>query len=302
MRALLAALLLSSAASAADPKALSSYKPDFSRPLEKRVDAMPEWLLQNWRDADKRPNYRNHELTDSERREFEKALAALPAKLRAALDSRVIGLYFIENLMGNGITDWVLDANERTHVYLAFNPAAFKKSVSQLLSERESSPFKGEAGVKVEAGADNGIVYSVAHEFFHAYDYVNGVTAYTDPGHADAIGLTLERGWDVWAEYRRPSKAHDFPARERLNFYGFKPPLLEPSEAEAVCGQLSRSVYVSLYGAKNWADDAAELFLYRHLTKTLQRPYVYRCGKKSFDLGADQARQARAARILAPLL
>lgn len=298
-------LLLAALSFAAEPaparKRLSSYDFDASRTFAQRVQVMPPDLLESWKALDEAPDYAPYALTPAERDEFLAALGALPPRLKLVLKERLIAFYFIANLKGNGLTEWVLDDDKRVYAYMVLNPAGFKKSLSELLTGREASPFKGSAALSVDAGpGGSGILYTVAHESAHAFDYTTGLTRYTDPGFAGAVGRKLEGGWDVWTGYQTPGPGADFPARARLRFYGFNPPELAASEAPAVCARLKTSPFASLYGATNWADDAAELFLFDHLTRALGRPYRYTCGGKVVDLNTKE-RRARAARVLRPI-
>jgi hypothetical protein len=300
---LLAALLLARPAAAApDVKALASYSTDFSRPLADRVAPIPDWLLDLWRKADETRAYADHALTAAEKREFAAALDGLPAPMRAALSERMIAFYFVANLKGNGITSWVLDASSRTYTYMILNPAAFDKTLSQLLTERERSVYRGAADVSVDAGSGgSGILYTVSHEGAHAFDYARGLTPFTDPRSAAALRTKAPVSWDAWGAYDRPLPADDYPARSRLHFYGFGEPALAAAEGPEVCAQLAASPFASLYGSRSWAEDAAELFVGRHLTRDLGRPYRLLCGGKVFEPMSRPRVAERAERILAPL-
>ncbi|HXT00064.1 MAG TPA: hypothetical protein VN915_05280 [Elusimicrobiota bacterium] len=304
--ALLAALLLARPAAAQKSgHELASFSPapDMSRPLAERVAPIPDWLLKLWSEEDKSPAYANHPLSRRERREFEKALAGMPRPMREAMSERLLAFYFVENLKGNGITDWVLDSSSRTFTYMILNPAAFKETLSGLLTARERSVYRGAADVSVDAGAGgSGIVYTLAHEGTHAFDYVRRLTPYTEPRMAERLGLTAPSPWDVWRTYALPLPEDDFPARAKLHFYGFGAPELDPSEAPAVCAQLAGSPFSSLYGSRSWAEDAAELFVAYHLTHDLGRPFRLRCAGKTFEPMSNPAVAERAERILAPML
>lgn len=306
MTALLALFLALPAAaqrqSQPDPKALSSYSFDPSMPLAARIAPIPRFLLDAWRATDGAPQYQDYALTAEERKEFAAAVDGLPSKMRDVLRERVIGFYFVKNLKGNGITDWVLDGSTRAYTYTIFNPSAFKKTVSQVLTERERSPFKGSARVSVEAGSDNGIVYTVSHELAHAFDYARGLTPYTDPDSGKALGRAEAASWDVWKAYGTPAAPEDdYEGRSALHFYGFGEPELDAKDAPAVCARLAKSHFSSLYGSRTWAEDAAELFLAKHLTSDLKRPYRIKCGKTVVEPMKDPRIVERAARILAPL-
>lgn len=170
------------AAETRDEHALASYAVDTSRPLAERVAPIPDWLLALWRERDQAPSYENHALTPDEKREFSSAINGLPPRMRKALGERMIAFYFVSNLRGNGITDWALDASNRTYAYMILNPAAFDKTLSQLLTQRERSAFRGVADLSVDAEeGGSGIIYTVAHECTHAFDYARGLTPFVGP-------------------------------------------------------------------------------------------------------------------------
>ncbi|MBI3564210.1 MAG: hypothetical protein HY079_03325 [Elusimicrobia bacterium] len=241
---LLAAELAAAAPAPAAPHRnhlAASFAFDPGAPLEDRVAPIPAWLLDAWREADGHPGYADYSPTKSERAVLKAALDGLPPAMRAVLRERQMALYFIENLQGNGITDWALDASSRTFVYTILNPSAFKKTASEVLTERER------------------------------------------------------------AEYGKPRADADYPGRDKLTAYGFGGPKLEAADAPRLCAGLKGSPFVSLYGSRAWAEDAADLFVARHLTRDLGRPYRYSCGGKTFEPMKDARVAARAERILAPL-
>jgi len=130
-------LLQPTRASAAElifPRRLSSYTFDAHRPLAERVTDIPGWLLDAWRRTDDEPRYRVYRPRKEEKKIFASALAELPGPMRSALEDRLIGFYFVENLKGNGITDWVRDPSGRVFVYMILNPAGFRSTLSQVLS------------------------------------------------------------------------------------------------------------------------------------------------------------------------
>jgi hypothetical protein len=305
---LVAGLPLSSAAAAPAPappdsRALGSYDFDPARPLADRAVRMPDWLLGAWRSADDAPQYHPHALTPAERREFAAALDGLPPRLQDALRERLIAFYFISNLKGNGVTSWVLDASSRTYVYMILNPAGFHQTLSELLTQRERSPFRGAVDVSIDVGeGGSGILYTVAHECAHAFDFTRGLTPYTDPDLLPRLGREPTGDWDVWKTYATPRPEDDFPARAKLHFYGFGAPEIAAADAPSACADLARSPFVSFYGARSWAEDAAELFVAYHLTRDLGRPYREHCAGRTREPMSDARVRARAEKILGPML
>lgn len=284
-----------------DAHALKSYAFDAALPLP-RLRSLPPWLLEAWKDADEMP-YEAYDPTPAEREILSRAFAGLPAPMRKVLAERLIGVYFIAGLKGNGLTDWVLDPSGKTYLYIILNPAGFRQTLSELMTERDLTLFRGEADLRVDAGAEKGILYSVAHESAHAFDYVKSVTPYTDEGHYRALHPKSKgtRGWDAWTEYAKPKPEADYPLRTKLHFYGFGAPELDAAQAADLCSQWAGSPFASFYGSRSWAEDLAELFVLRHLTQDLSLPLRRVCGGKVFTPWDNPKVRGRAQRLLEPL-
>lgn len=293
--------LAARAAAPPDPKALKSYDFDASIPLP-RLRPMPPWLLQMWKDIDEMP-YEAYTPTGPEAEQLAKAFAGLPAPMRKTLSERLVAVYLVKGLKGNGITNWMMDSSRRPYVYMILNPAGFRQTLSELMTERDLSLFRGKADLKVEAGDEKGILYSVAHESAHAFDYVKGATPYTEPGSYEAMhpGSKAAGRWDVWADYSTPRPEADYPLRTKLHFYGFGAPELEAAQADALCSQWAGTPFASFYGSRSWAEDLAELFVLRHLTQDLHLPLRRICGGKAHEPWDNPKVRARAQRLLKPL-
>jgi hypothetical protein len=300
---LLTALLASPARAAAlpDSRALKSHAFDPSSALP-RLRPIPAWLLQMWKDADGMP-YEAYAPSPSEAEATAAAFAGLPPSMRKVLAERLIGVYFVKGLKGNGITDWALDPAGQTYVYMVLNPATLAQTVSEVMTERDQTLFRGKADLRVEAGAGPGILYAVAHESAHAFDYVRGVTPYTEESHGRALKRVAEPpvGWDRWADYGKPKPESDYPLRSKLRFYGFGAPELDAAQAAELCAQLAASPFPSFYGSRSWAEDLAELFVLRHLTQDLRLPLRRVCAGKIIAPWDDPRVRRRARRLLEPL-
>lgn len=306
MRFAFVLLFLSQAAPASevkkpDNRALASYTFDATSPLP-RARTMPPWLLAAWAAEDGLP-YKAHVITAQEQKILAEAFAGLPETMRKVLAERLIAVYLVDGLKGNGITDWVLDPARGTYVYIVLNPAGFLQTLSTLLTERDRSVFRGKADVTVEAGKGPGIVYSVSHEATHAADYVMGVTPCTEGGHYKATHPAARpvRDWDVWKDYAEPKATADYPLRSKLHFYGFGEPEIEAAQAGELCAQWAASPFASLYGSRSWAEDLAELFVLRHLTQDLGLTVRRVCAGKTYEPWANESVRERALSLTQPL-
>ena len=293
--------LASFAAEAPDQFALKSYDFDASIPLP-RVRPIPPWLLKMWAGLDEAP-YESYAPTAQETKVLAAAFEGLPAPMKKILAERLVAVYLVKGLKGNGITNWMLDASSRTYVYMILNPAGFHQTLSELLTERDRTLFRGPANVQVEAGDLPGIVYTVTHESTHAVDYVKSVTPFTEPHYYEVLNPNLpgKMGWDVWMDYAQPTPAADYPLRTKLHFYGFGAPELAPTQVSELCIQWSASPFASFYGSRSWAEDLAELFVLRHLTQDLHQPLRRICAGKVYAPWDNPKVRERAQHLLKPL-
>lgn len=256
-----------------------AYAPGSS--FESRIGPMPERLLEIYREIDGRTDYRNYAPTAADKALVLEYLRLMPPALERVFREKCVGFYFVENLQGNGVTSWVVDRAGALYFHMTLNPAALRLSLSETLTERESSCFIPERGWSVavdSGGRHKGLAYAIFHEGAHAADYIYGLTPLVDEGLPEAYrpaarpdgGLFTE----AWESYSKPLVRNDFPFRDRLTFYGFGGgPRIPLAEAGGVYAGLAGSPFVSLYGAKSWAEDLAELTAYGLITGRLGQPY-----------------------------
>ncbi|MFA6030525.1 MAG: hypothetical protein WC969_11775 [Elusimicrobiota bacterium] len=284
---------------------LAHYQFDARRPLADRVGVCPYFLLKTLREMDGRPDYKAYTLTPAERTLFLGYLEGLPAGMRRTFTEGLVGVYFVKGLMGNGLTSWVYDGSSARHAYIVLNPAGFERPLSETLREREASVFTGKLPLRVETGSgdERGILYSLLHEGAHACDYIRGLTPWVEPFivHAFPEGRSLKDSWDVWARHDRPRPDADFPLRKDLRFYGFSPPLIAPSQAPRLYRGFAGSPFASLYGSRTWAEDAAELVVFQHLTGKLRLPYAIVVGEGKEALRIEPMRSPKVRRRAARL-
>ncbi len=297
--ALLAALL--GAVPGCGPKApelpalnrLESYSFDPASPLETRIKLIPAPVLEFFRAFDSRPDYAGYAPTAADRALVLAYLRLLPPAYEKTFRERCVGIYFVPGMVGNGLTDWISGPGGKIYFHMILNPAALRDDLSRTLTDRDKSCFIPRKGwtLRVEAGDKyKGLLYSLVHEGTHGLDYAAGVTPYADdtmpayyrPRRAVSGGFCLKR----WAGYSSPRPEADFPGRDKLTFYGLgNGPKLDISAAPELYAGMLKGGFISLYGARSWAEELAELATFSVLD-TLEQPYEITVtspgGKKSF--------------------
>jgi hypothetical protein len=263
---------------------LRNYKFDPASPLADRIGPAPKIVLEHLEQVDGRDDYAAYDPTGTERQLTLRYLDLLPAWFDAMLKERLVGIYFVENLLGTAFSELVLDKADKVHVFIAINPATLRTGLSAWMTAREASCFSGAAGSS--SGADGvfvdcgetyqALLYALVHECGHVADYVYHYTPYVEPI-IEELGLGV-RGTpfveSIWKEYATPDARADFPGRADVTFYGIGGgPKIPLADAAGLYQHLSTSPFPSLYAAQNWAEDFAECFTWYFITDRLGQSY-----------------------------
>lgn len=217
--------------------------------------------------------------TEDEKRLLGHCFGLLPSHYRMVLHEKLIGVYFVENLFGTGIADYVLSEDDEIYAILILNPVALDKNVSELLTYKEKTNFsfeENEFDLKIEMSGDySGLLYILAHECTHIVDYVERITPYVEPNMLTLFPdetTTFHFTEEYWVDYSEPKRPLEF--KNRLAFY--RPEDTEKisaAEMPEVYSELAASPFVSLYSYVSWAEDVAEYCTMYHLTKNLGLRY-----------------------------
>jgi hypothetical protein len=271
-------------------KNLRSYQFDASSSLLARVKPPPDFVVSFWGRTDKAFDYASYMPTVPELGMIDEYLSKLPRHLKDVLQDRLVAIYFINNLRGSGVTDYVLNDHYDVYLIMLFNPAALKTDISTWMTFRENSCFTGKApdevSLKINCGKQySGFLYALVHESAHAVDYVESYTPYTEKQIKIIRQVKTTQTLftkDVWTDRRTPLAPYDFPSRRNLTFYGTDGgPKISISDTPRIYKQFAATPFVSLYGSMNWADDFADTVMFYHLTQVLGQPYEIHLTSKS---------------------
>ena len=268
---------------------LTTYKFDPATPMAERIGPAPKFVLEHLREVDGRDDYAAYEPTETDVALTLEYLDLLPAWFDAMLVERLVGIYFVENLLGSAFTEFVLDKDDTVYAFIAVNPATLGTGLSEWMTVREASCFSGaSSGTGGSAAADavqvfvdcgttyKGLLYALVHECGHVADYVYHYTPYTDPAIAE-LGLGVADTpfvENIWTEYAKPEGRADFAGRTDVTFYGTGGgPKIPIAGAAELYQRLSNSPFPSLYAAQNWAEDFAECFTWYFFTDRLGQSY-----------------------------
>jgi len=257
---------------------LESYGENLTAALEERIFPAPEFLLDYLKKLDKTDIYKPYAISVREKNEVKKCIAGLPQKIKAVLDKKLIGIFFVDEFTGGGMTDCVFDKNGNLYSIIILNPKILKTSMSDWINYRDNSIFNETEGITVKSICKPGalqLLHTLVHEISHVYDYHIHVTPYTD------AEFTIFKTSDttpfidnVWESYNKPIQEYDFPNRGNLSFYGLGDNKIDSLYAVELYTDLLNTPFSSIYGTISWGEDFAEAFTWLYLKKRFGIEYT----------------------------
>jgi hypothetical protein len=226
---LLSAVLLATAGCAADShngarspaQQFSYYQFDPASPLASRIVAAPSFVVDYLNKYDKVDSYENYLPTDRELSLAQQCLSALPKGYQAILQSHLLGIYFIKGFIGSALTEFVYDKADNQYAFIAFNSATLSTAISDWVTLRDQSCFKGNDSSNIKLLSDCGnsytaFMYAMLHESSHVIDLT---VHYQKKPRANADTAFPFVG-QFWKEFTKTLPQYDFPHRKDLAFYG----------------------------------------------------------------------------------
>jgi hypothetical protein len=273
---------------------LVTYKASFDVNIGKRVGIAPPEILQYLNGMDSTDKYLPYSPTDEELRIFSEYFALLPSKFRATMERYVVGIYFISNFGGGGMSDFLYDENGKMYIALYLNPEVLKKSLEEWMEYRENSPFSANSDIVIKVESDQsyrGLLQTLVHEASHIYDYYYHETPYIQAFFKENKGTDptpFTQG--IWEDYRVPKDTLNFLSQTKYSGYGLNGQI-DRSHAIPLYSHLAKSPFSSLYGSLSWAEDFAETFTWYYLKTKLGISYkvtVQKDGKTVASFAPDK--------------
>lgn len=253
--------------------------------LAERVSAIPNSLLKTWRDADSKLNpialtYQNYTPSLAEQEILKKSLVGLPEAWQKVLQKKVVRIFFVENLIGAGITDWVLKGkNDQRFYTIILNPKLFHTSAKAWLEYRANSMFKqGDYRITYIGIPDiPAVTYALLHEAAHIIDFENYQTPFVDPFMQQYLNITTKETpfiKHVWLSYDKPLKIFEFPERKQLNAYHLtvQRGYISNDKLPEILKRLKHTPFVTPYASLTWAEDFADFSAFSHLERMGETP------------------------------
>ena len=258
-------------------------------PVENRIQLASDKVISMLNTMDSTSEYQPYSPTADEITLFSEYLELLPEKYKQIIKEKVVAVFFIENFMGGGMTQWVYDKKETMYMVWFFNPEILHRTMAEWINYRENSYFSSDnssgIAIAVECSSDYfALLHTLVHETSHVYDYNYHITPFTEPFLQDEHSALKTNFTDkIWNDYDRPAEEYDFLYRDSLSAYGLGP-AQKKSLSIDIYRSLSKTPFASLYGSQNWAEDFAESFTWFYLEKYLHCTYRIRISKNNEDV------------------
>ena len=241
-------------------------------PVSERLLIAPQIIIDSLNDYDKVDNYSPHKLNDNEKQLFMNYFDLLPAGLQKAIVEKVIGIYFIDNFLGGGMTLQVYDNNGNMNIALFFNPEILHTNISEWINFRDNSAFLPDDKLSVIVTCNSNyfaLIHTLFHEASHVYDFSYSIT----PSENQKPVIHTDFTRNIWTSVNEPIEEYNFSNRNNLSFYGFGESL-DKKHALTIYSSLANTPFSSLYGSTTCTEDFAEAFTWYCLKKNFEINYV----------------------------
>jgi len=249
-----------------------------SQPLYERTAPIPKTLLLAWKVADSGLNpiassYQVYLPSAIEREQLKQSFKALPPQWQQVLKHKLTRIFFVKNLIGAGITDWVVKRETGEQFYtIMLNPRLFHTTAKTWLEYRANSMFtQGDYHITyANIPHVSALTYALLHETAHIIDFEKRYTPIVDPlirQYRDVPSTPTAFTQAIWSNYSQPKAAYDFPYRDKLNAYhlSVKRGYISNTKLPEIFKSLSQRPFVSLYASLSWAEDYADFAAFHYL-------------------------------------
>jgi len=257
---------------------IENYNGNTNFSVEEKLLTTPEIIINYLNKMDNVDNYSSYILDDNDKQLFLNYYNILPLKYKDIINEKVVGIYFINNFLGGGMTEAVFDNNGNMYMVLFFNPEILHKYITEWINFRDNSIFidnDNTMSLIIECNSNYyALIHTLLHEVSHVYDFYNNVTPFTEEFLKNSkTKFPTEFVKDIWNDYNEPITEYNFENRKNISFYGLGEKI-DIRYAVDFFTSLEKTPFCSLYGSKTWAEDFAESFTWYYLNEYYNIKYV----------------------------
>ncbi len=293
-----------------------------AKPVEQRVSSAPDELLvyvnlDNI--ASGVPNRPHAAILPADfQKNVRNAIDELPPSVKALIDKKLVGIYFVKDLGGTGFTDYVHgDSLNRDAGFIVLDvDVLMRQTANAWATWKENTPFKPDTSYALQAQIENesgdnrknAIQYILLHELGHIISIGENIHPRWD-GPASSVEKFpfAMLSWKLIPDAPRYESIFDkaFPLRQKLVYYfGAQ---LNGSQMLEAYEQFATTNFPTLYAATRPGDDFAESFVSYVHSVVMKRPWeirLYTDGKlaKSYKSCWEEKRCAEKRRILEEII
>jgi hypothetical protein len=256
---------------------MESYNGNIDLPIKDRLLDTPSEIIYFLNEFDNVDNQSSFALNDNEKQLFVEYYEILPLTYKNIISEKVLGIYFINNFKGGGMTLPVFNNNGNMYMVLFFNPEILRQNITEWINYRDNSAFlnnRDDISISIECNSSYyALLHTLVHEASHVYDYYNYVTPFTERFLEDKrIGFPTDFVKDIWNNYDEPNTEYNFANRENIFSYDLGE-RIDKHFAIEIYQSLKNTPFSSVYGSKTWAEDFAESFTWWYLNKYFDIEY-----------------------------
>jgi hypothetical protein len=294
-----------------------------AKPLEQRIGVAPDELLIYLNLDNIASGLSNRPRAVQIPADFSKdvsdAVAELPSGVKALVEKKLVGIYFVKDLGGTGFTDYVHGgwfSSDAGFIALDMDVLA-RQTANAWATWKENTPFIANASIKLDAQIENeagdnrknAIQYILLHELGHIISIGEDIHPRWDGPASSVDKFPFARlSWKFEPGNRKYFSRYDdssFGERSEVRYYFG--PTIAAKRMLSVYEKLLGTNFPTLYAATHPGDDFAESFVTYVHTVMQKRPWEIRMsvdGKIASTYRAcwDEKRCAEKRKILEGIL
>ena len=257
---------------------IENYNGNVDLNIEEKLLNTPKIIIDIINNMDSVDYYSSYDLDNNEKVLFLNYFDLLPIKYKEIINEKVIGIYFVKNFLGGGMTGTIFDEYGNMYIAIFLNPEILHTNISEWIKFRDNSVFINDDNnivLKIECNSDYyALIHTLMHEASHVYDYYNNITPYTETFlKNENTKFPTDFIENIWIDYNKPNVEYDYSERKYISFYDLGEKI-NISNAKMIYSGLKNTPFSSLYGSMTWAEDFAEAFTWYFLQENFNIEYI----------------------------